>query len=245
MSSSDPGSINPPPSPPRSILPVLFGTIALILLVIFIASAAWFKQLRNKQVEPPPPVLGSVSAPTFTDENGTSFTISQLDGRIWVIDFIFTRCGGQCPVMSIHMQKLQQWLKENEQGNVKLVSVTVDPEYDQPPVLKRYAKTFKADEGRWHFLTGDRKTIYDYIINDFKLGAEENADTPVAEMFVHSDKFVLMDRDRNIRGYYSGTDEADMAKIRTAIISLSQEAAPPPPQPAGPTPTPVTTPAGS
>ncbi len=205
--------------PPSAL--VLTGWILLSLLVIGVAGAAWFQQLRKQRVAPPPPVYNQVSAPTFIDETGTSFSITELDGRIWVADFIFTRCGSQCPVMSTHMRKLQNWLEENEMGNVQLVSVTVDPESDSPEALKRYAEAFKADPERWHFLTGDRKTIYDYILNDFHLETAENEGKPVADLFVHSDKFVLLDRNRHIRGYYSAMEDRDMEKLRETIISLS------------------------
>lgn len=229
MSSSNSRPLTPPPGHndnPR--LPiVLLGSIFLILLAIGLVGSAWFMQLRNKQAPEPPPVLGQVSAPTFTDQNGTSFSLTQLDGRIWVADSIFTRCGGQCPVMSYNMMELQDWLQENEQGGVKLVSLTVDPENDTPEVMKEYAAKFKAQPGRWHFLTGDRSLLYSYIMDDFKLGAEENQGVPEAEMFLHSDKFVLIDRQRNIRGYFSGTEETDMEKLRTAIIALANENSPP------------------
>jgi len=207
---------------------VVAGWIFLALLVIAISGAAWFQQLRKKQVAPPPPVISHVEAPTFIDETGTTFPLTNLDGRIWVVDFIFTRCGGQCPLMTMNMRNLQNWLVENHYGNVKLVSITVDPENDTPPVLAKYAKTFGAISGKWHFLTGDRKTIYDYILNDFKLATEEEKSKPVSEMFVHSDKLVLIDENRNIRGYYSGsepsnTDSEDLKKLKDAIESLSHE----------------------
>ncbi len=207
----------------RSIMPRLIGGSLIFFVLIALIGAALFQQLRKKQVPPPPPILGQVSAPTFTDETNTSFSITQLDGRIWVADFIFTRCGTQCPVMTFNMKKLQDWLIENEQGNVKLVSLTVDPETDTPDVMRQYARSVKADEGRWHFLTGDRQTIYDYIIKEFKLGADENEGQSVADMFVHSDRFVLVDRDRNIRGYYSGQDDVALEKLRNDIVSISRD----------------------
>jgi len=218
-----PGNRNPPS------MVVICGWIILAMFVMGIAGLAWFQQLRKQRVEPPPPVYSEkLSAPTFTDETGTSFPISSLDGRIWVVDFIFTRCGGQCPLMTNNMTQLQKWLQENEMGNVKLVSITVDPEHDTPEVLTRYAKNFKAIPGKWHFLTGDRKTIYDFILNDFKLETEENQGKALAELFVHSDKFVLVDSNRQIRGYYSGTEDRDavpseLENLRQAIISLSHQ----------------------
>jgi protein SCO1/2 len=228
MSSSEQHPVVPGKNDGPRLPVVLLGSVFLALLVIALVGAAWFKQLRNNQADPPPPVLGHVSAPTFTDANGTSFSLTQLDGRIWVADSIFTRCGGQCPLMTVNMKKLQDWLEAEEHGGVKLVSFTVDPEYDTPEVLKRYSTTFKADPNRWHFLTGERTLLYNYIMNDFMLGAEENKGVPEAEMFLHSDKFVLMDRNRNIRGYYSGTEDADMEKLKQAISSLGQEKTPPP-----------------
>lgn len=230
MSSQNPENITPESngpggSPPRDKGPGMawIGWLLLAFFVIAIAGIAWFQQLRSKRVAPPPPFISQVSAPTFTDETGTSFTISQLDGRIWVANFIFTRCGGQCPLMSVNMKKLQGWLQENEMGNVKLVSLTVDPEFDTPEVMQRYSDAFQANEGQWHFLTGDRQTIYDWILKDFKLETEENEGKPVADLFVHSDKFVLLDRERNIRGYYSGTDAEELEKLREAIISISHQ----------------------
>jgi len=222
MSPQNPRQVDPVRSNAR-LITVIFGFAILALFVIGVVGAAWFYQLRKKQAPAPPPVYGKISAPTFTDSRGTSFSISQLDGRVWVFDSIYTRCGGQCPIMSVNMKKLQEWLITHEQGGVKLVSITVDPEYDTPEALARYAKMFKADTSRWHFLTGDKKEIYDWIMHDFKLGVDENQGQPVSDMFIHSDKFVLVDRDRNIRGYFSGMDDEDLEKLRTAIRSLGVE----------------------
>lgn len=205
---------------------VILGWLVLALLIIGVAGAAWFQQLRKQRVGPPPPVYEQVSAPTFTDQDGKPFEIASLDGRIWVVDFIFTRCGAQCPVMTTRKAQLQTWLTEKEMGNVQLVTITVDPEFDTPEVLKRYAERFKAEAGRWHFLTGDRATIYNFILEDFHLETAENEGLDVADMFVHSDKFVLVDRNRNIRGYYSAMEVREMDELREAITSISHHEMP-------------------
>lgn len=226
-SSSDHQPLTPPPGHndgPR--LPImLLSAVFVGLLVIAIVGAAWFAQLRNKRVASPPPVLGQVTAPTFTDTSGTSFSLSKLDGRIWVADSVFTRCGSICPPMTANMKKLQDWLETEELGNVKLVTFTVDPDHDTPEVLREYAESYKADLNRWHFLTGAPEKINGYLVNQFLLATEENKGVPETEMFIHSDKFVLIDRDRNIRGYYSGIEDEDLDNLRTAIISLSREPA--------------------
>lgn len=222
MSSSNPSPVTTARQRNR-LLTIIISFVLLALFLIAVVGAAWYKQLRFKHAPVPPPVYGTVSAPTFTDSTGTSFSLSQLQGRIWVMDSIYTRCGGQCPIMSTNMKSLQDWLVKKEQGGVKLVSLTVDPEHDTPTELTRYARMFKADTSRWHFLTASKKEIYDYLMNDFKLGVDENKDQPEEEMFIHSDKFVLVDRDLNIRGYYSGMDEEDMKKLRLAITSLSRD----------------------
>lgn len=226
-SSSDHQPLTPPPGHndgPR--LPImLLSSVFVGLLVIALVGAAWFAQLRKNRVASPPPVLGSVTAPTFTDTTGTSFSLAQLDGRIWVADSVFTRCGSICPPMTSNMKKLQDWLEKKELGNVKLVTITVDPVHDTPEVLREYAESYRADPKRWHFLTGAPEKINGYLVNQFLLGTEENKGVPESEMFIHSDKFVLIDRDRNIRGYYSGIEDEDLENLRTAIISLSHEPA--------------------
>jgi protein SCO1/2 len=140
-----------------------------------------------------------------------------------VADFIFTRCGGACPAMTARMARLRRELPDD----VRFVSFTVDPATDTPEVLARYAANFKADT-RWRFVTGPQKDLYALSTDGFKLAAME---IPPSEQkpgegdgpFLHSSKFVLVDRAGEIRGYYDSTDEDDMKDLRADVGRLQAE----------------------
>ena len=156
------------------------------------------------------PVLGRVKSFDLTDENGKTFTLDRLRGQVWVADFIFTRCGGQCPLMTAHVEKIQQLLPK--EAPVQLISITVDPDYDKPAVLKSYAQAHFANPERWHFLTGSQAAIATLMRDSFKLpGVTTGNDAK--EPLYHSDRFVLVDPAFQIRGYYEGTDEASVAQL--------------------------------
>jgi protein SCO1 len=138
----------------------------------------------------------------LTERSNRPVSRQDLDGKVWVADFIFTHCAGLCPAMSANMQKLQQRLPRE----IRLVSFSVDPYNDTPAVLTEYAKRYDADPERWWFLTGDPKSIQELSIGGFKLALEQSGTE--AEPITHSSRFVLVDQRGHIRGYYS-TEEAD------------------------------------
>jgi len=170
----------------------------------------------------PPPHLGSLPDFRLTERSGRPLSLADLRGRPWVADFIFTQCGGACPAMTARLARLRREIP----ADVTFVSFTVDPGHDTPEVLARYADTFHAD-GSWHFVTGAQKDLYDLSVGGFKLAAME---VPAGERavggdgpFLHSSKFVLVDGEAGIRGYYDSTDEqamralvADAAAVRAA-----------------------------
>jgi protein SCO1/2 len=150
----------------------------------------------------PLPVLGQVPQFQLFDQEGQKFQRSDLDGHVWVADFIFTNCEGPCPRMTSHMHEIQ---KSTGPG-VKLVSFTVDPERDTPQALAAYGRKFSADDSRWTFLTGNQGTLNMLDRDAFKLG------TLGAEMD-HSTRFVLIDQKGRIRGYYRLSDGDPVARI--------------------------------
>ncbi len=130
----------------------------------------------------------------LTDQDGKPFSSKSLIGRPWIAAFIFTSCGGVCPKMTATMVSLQPRLP----ASVQLVSFTVNPEYDTPPILKQYAALFKADESHWRFLTGTRPQMLD-VVQKMKLPFREaDAESPI----LHSQKLVLVDAAGMVRGYY-------------------------------------------
>lgn len=160
------------------------------------------------------PVLGKVPDFALTDTNGETFTANELDNTVWVADFIFTSCAGPCPVMSSKMARLQQQFDDED---VAFVSVTVDPDRDTPEVLAKYGKEYGADLTQWHFLTGDIDAIHELSVKGFMVGS---VDEPV----FHSTRFILVDGNRQIRGYYRGAEEADVAELARDIRSLLADA---------------------
>ncbi len=156
------------------------------------------------------PVMGWVPEFSLTQADGATVRRDDLTGKVWIASFLFTRCAEQCPLMMHHEVQLLPNLPLRD--DLRLVSFSVDPDWDTPKVLTAYAHTFGADQSRWSFLTGDKKQIYHLSIDGFRLAAQE-AD-PAKEMpILHSTKLVLVDRHGAIRGYYDSSDVAEMQKL--------------------------------
>lgn len=153
------------------------------------------------------PEVAVLPAFALHDENSEAFSLDSLTGKVWVADFIFTRCPTTCPIQTAQMKRLQEILKTKPYwDDIRLVSFSVDPEHDVPDVLREYARATEAESGRWYFITGSRGAIWELSTDGFKLAAGESAegDGPL----FHSSKFVLVDGAGRIRGYYDGlTDE--------------------------------------
>lgn len=183
-----------------SIFLIIVGTIAMIV----IRGAP----TRASTVEIP--VLGSVPEFALTEAAGTTLRQANLLGKVWIASFIFTRCAEVCPMTMRQEARLQKDLPVRD--DLRLVSFSVDPEWDTPKVLTDYARMFGADRNRWLFLTGDKKLIYHLAIDGFHLATQE-AD-PTQEMpILHSTKLVLIDRRGAIRGYYESTDDLELRKL--------------------------------
>ncbi len=162
----------------------------------------------------PLPVYGQVPDFQLIAQDGQAFDRTALDGKIWVADFIFTTCTGPCPLLSRRMQKLQNALRG--EPDVRLVSFTVDPKRDTPAALAEYGKRYQADTARWFFLTGEEARLHSLGRDAFKL---QNIDGTL----VHSTRFVLLDRQSRIRGYYDTEDGDPVARILSDIRRLRGE----------------------
>jgi protein SCO1/2 len=153
----------------------------------------------------------------LTDQNGNIVTNDSFKDRIYVANFFFCSCPTICPIMIKNMKRLQDSYKDIKW--LKLISHTVDPEHDSVPELKKYADKFGIDGAKWHLVTGDREQLYNLSLKSYFLAAQ--ADGP--ENFDHSEKFVLVDNHRIIRGYYDGTDSNSVEKLNQDIVVLLKE----------------------
>ena len=152
---------------------------------------------------------------SLTDQTDSTVALADLKGRVWVADFIFTNCGGTCPMMMDKMSQLQRDLP----AEIRMVSITVDPARDTPKALAAYAAEHGATRDRWLFLTGDKQALYDLCVKGFKLPLDETGGT-VAEPIAHSTRFVLVDKEGAIRGYYGGTEEEDVKRLAADVKRL-------------------------
>jgi protein SCO1/2 len=194
--------------------------VTLILVPIITAALLlWLRQMEVNALRQR--VISSYGkAPNFQllNQNGAPFGSAQLNGKIWIADFVFTSCPGPCPIISTRMSELQKPL---EQTDVHLVSFTVDPAKDTPEVLRRYADGLQAQPGRWDFLTGPQSAIYDLSRNGFKLAVSNRGDE--AGVPVHSTRLILVDRHGEIRGYYDATEADAMTKLLADTNHLLRE----------------------
>lgn len=196
------------------------ANLVLILFPIVIgAGMLWLRQvevqrLASRQIQS----YGSVPPFQLTNQDGKPFGTSNLAGKIWIADFIYSTCPGPCPMISTRMSEMQKPL---EKTDVHFVSFTVDPEKDTPERLREYAGQLHAEPGRWDFLTGPKSEIYDLSLNGFKLAAaSRSSENPEP---LHSTRMILVDRHGQIRGYYDATTADAITKLLADTNHLLKE----------------------
>src|SRR5260370_27581098 len=146
---------------------LVWGGLLLLVSLLTVGLLLQFRSRTNESATLP--VLGQVSDFTLTNQNGRAVSLADLRGHVWVADIIFTRCAGPCPRMTRQMKELEKALPAG--SDTKLVTLTTDPDYDTPAILKTYSERFSADLSRWTFLTGTNPEIRKLGINSLKLAA--------------------------------------------------------------------------
>jgi protein SCO1 len=192
---------NPSQQLPRALwlgVALLVGFLGLAYLL----SLAEFKQQRNL------PVIGEVAGFTLTNQDGKITTLADLTNHVWVADIIFTRCAGPCPIITRHMKSLADALPKT--SDARLVTLTTDPDFDTPAMMKRYGERFGADFSRWMFLTGTKPQIAALGSGSLKLSAVPvpPADqTDAVDLFIHTTIFVAVDKHARLRGIFETMGE--------------------------------------
>jgi protein SCO1/2 len=151
-------------------------------------------------------------------QSGDSLELDSLGGMMYVVDFFFTTCPGVCPKMTTQMERIQKSFIKDEK--VKLVSISVDEAKDSVPALKAYADLHNAVPGKWFFLRGSEQEVFDLAQKGFFVTAKDD-DGP--DDFVHSEKFILVDWNGNIRGYYNGLDSSSVNKLMGDLVLLLRD----------------------
>jgi protein SCO1/2 len=209
-------------NPPAKTFPWTIGIGLLMLLLalslVFLLADA---KSRGALSSRPLPVYGQVADFALTNQDDKAVSLADLKGHTWIADVIFTRCAGPCPIMTRQMKSLQDALPAT--SDAKLVTMTTDPGYDTPEILKRYGDRFGADYNRWIFLTGAKPQIAGLAVGSLKFNALpiKSADQKDAvDLFVHSTIFVVVDKHAQLRGVYQTVGEdVDWAKSRQKILA--------------------------
>ena len=162
--------------------------------------------------------FGTVPDFSLVERSGRNVTLQDLEGQIWVADFIFTGCAGTCPMMTDKMRLLGEELPEE----IRMVSFTVDPNRDTPEVLTHYAERRGVTGDRWMFLTGGRDELYKLSKEGFHLAVDDTIGTEI-EPITHSTRFALVDGVGRIRGYYDGTAMETVAQLAHDVENLRSE----------------------
>ena len=197
--------------------PLLLGAAVVLSAIVYHTGQ------KNKvavDVVSDAPIYGSIPNFSLISSENKEFSSKDLEGKVWLANFIFTRCAGVCPMMSGRVKSLQN---EFSDSNLQFVSFSVDPSYDTPEVLAKYAKKYEANPKRWSFLTGDRETIYNLSLQHFFLGVSEIAPEEreqFDQMIRHSSKLVLVDAKGRVRGYYDTEDAGYRPKLIQDIKSF-------------------------
>ena len=157
---------------------------------------------------------------SLTNEKGITVTDKDLKGKVYLASFVFTTCQASCPLTMTALSRIQDRLP-GISSQLKIVTITVDPETDTPPVLKAKAEEYKAKADVWMFLTGPKDKVFELVTNGFKV-VMNKADivTDTAMDIAHSNKFILVDQNGTIRGLYSNTDRAEVEKMMEDMKSL-------------------------
>jgi protein SCO1 len=194
----------------QKILVTTVWALAVMVMLGIVGMGLWGHRTEAS------PALFSAPAFSLTDQNGRTMTDATLRGNVWIAMVFFTECPGVCPMMSARMAQLQ---KTVVRPDVKIISLSLDPEHDTPEVLKGYADRFGADSARWHMLTGPKQTMYD-LARAFKLAAEPAHD---GQPIVHTQKVLLIDRGNCVRGVYDTSDDTSMKKLAEDAEDLAAE----------------------
>lgn len=179
----------------------------------------FYDDVKTTSSGKPDTIWHKVKNISFTNQLGHQVSLDDLEGKVLVVDFFFSRCPSICPGLARNMKRLQDSFVQNPEI-VQFISVSVDPEHDSVPNLRKFADRFGANHDSWWFVTGNKKEIYDFAINEMKANiADVNVDTA----FVHTENFFLLDSNRIVRGWYNGFDTTRLAQLAGDIPTLMLE----------------------
>ena len=195
--------------------------VGVVLLFGLLGVAVMLMAAEMRTPQHPLPVISQVADFTLTNQEGQVTTLADLTNHVWIADIIFTRCAGPCPRMTGQMKSVEDMLPKD--SDVKLVTLTTDPDNDSPTILKRYGEHFGADFSRWMFLTGTKTEIADLAANSLKMSATSvttSDQKDAADLFIHTTLFEVVDKHARFRAFFeTGGEDVDWNKIQPKLLA--------------------------
>lgn len=212
-----------PGTPPLSGARVALRALIVLMLAAIVALAVLnvlrMRQSASEAETAELPVLAEVPELDLVRSDGEPVTRADLAGTPWVADFVFTRCVTSCPILTSRMQGVGSDLVEGE--DFRRVSISVDPAYDTPEVLREYQRARRLPES-WWWLTGEPEAVLSLVREGFLLGVEANPGDP-NDPILHSTRLVLVDAENRIRGYYDALDDDALERLEKDLAHLAGE----------------------
>ena len=196
----------------RIYLLFFIGLLAVFYLAIFWGNDAWRKKL---------PVLNEVKPFSFINQNGDTISNNHLAGKVQVVEFFFTTCKGICPKMNNALGKIAENFREEE--DFIILSHTVDPDTDSVARLKYFSDSLKLDAKKWILLTGSKTKLYEAARKSYLLDDQHDESAAIADQFIHTQLFALVDRSGRVRGIYDGLDKNELKKLQEDIPLILKE----------------------
>jgi protein SCO1/2 len=198
-------------------------------VLVFLAGGSSYvwSQYRTRSAAAPL-TYGALPPFELLDQRGEPFRRDSMLGTVWIADFVFTSCVETCPMLTSRMKQLERGLRESgattltEKGGVRLVSFSVDPAIDTPQRLAEYAQKWNVDPRGWVFVTGSTDVVEKVVTEGFKLGVTRVPKATFVDI-VHSNRFVLIDRQGKLRGYYDAEAPEEMRKLQEDALRLQKE----------------------
>ncbi len=197
----------------------------MLLLILALSLAFLLAKAKSRLEQLALPALATVGDFSLTNQDGAAESLADLQGKVWVADIIFTRCAGPCPRMTHQMKELQDALPK--EARTKLVTLTTDPDYDTPAILKVYSERAGADAARWTFLTGTKQQIAGLAVSSLKLSAvpvKQDDRASANDLWVHSTIFVIVDKHAQLRGVFETSgDGVDWPTEKQKILAAAKQ----------------------
>ena len=188
------------------------GLLGVFYLAIFWGTDQWKKKL---------PVINNVQPFSFVNQLGDTIMNNRVAGKVQVVEFFFTTCKGICPKMNNALTGISQKFIDEE--DFMILSHTVDPDTDSVGRLKYFADSLKLDSKKWMLLTGSKATLYEAARKSYKLDDQNDESAAIADQFIHTQLFALVDRSGRVRGIYDALEKNELAKLEKDIQRILKE----------------------